>query len=404
MSLSIRAREQSAWTRIPAQLQHHFFLRAEEEAKKCKQTLIERAEKLDELKEHIRSEPLPTFSDWEKMRVAVVDGSNSPSTSERLGARYGTFCAGYLIFEGKRLVDEGYSAGHIHQDQLGAPEQTQKILGLLRVSLERDAAAQCLDKDVDLVLIDGSFFGYRAEAHSVRELEFEVEGFNSGVSLVDALTDKSRALLNSGKVVGIIKRTRTSAIDGWLTYKHGNEDHCINTNDKHILTSLLPKGGWFAYEWLFGSPRAYSYFSRFRDTYRFLVLRKKQRVYMERVLDAAKQKVEHDIKNSLGYGGEAILKSSRYYARCCSTPPFEFEAKIGEDVTPCLAYFNAFHNPATGLPWPIDLVDENSSLPLGFNKEFVEEIEARLISDPDVKNKLVLQEYFSYLNPQKEED
>ncbi|MBI2184583.1 MAG: DNA double-strand break repair nuclease NurA [Thaumarchaeota archaeon] len=392
------------WTRMPAELQHLFFVRAEEEARRCKQLLLEKADRLKDLAAFVRTEELPETVGWEKMRVAVVDGSNSPSTSERLGGRFGTYCAAYLIFEGKKVVDEGYSAGHIFQEQLGVPEATQKALTLLRVGLERDAALDCLEKDVDLVLIDGSFFGFRADAHIVRDLEIGTGGFESGRDLVYALRDKSRRLLESGRAVGIIKRTRTSALDGWLVYRNGDESKCINTNDKHILTSILPVGHWLAYEWLFDSPRAFNHFTRFRDAYRFLVLREKKQLDMEHVLDAAKRNVEHSIKDALDVTGDVILKAARYYARCCGAPPFEFEAKAGADVEQWLGYFRAFHNPATGLPWPIDLADEDASLPTGFNREFVEEIEARLIRDPEVQDKLELQAYFSYLNPQKEED
>lgn len=54
----------------------------------------------------------------------------------------------------------------------------------------------------------------------------------------------------------------------------------------------------------------------------------------------------------------------------------------------------------TGLPFPIDLIDENVLLPRGFTKEFVEEVEALLIQDKAL-DKVDLSNYFSYLNPQK---
>ncbi len=69
-------------------------------------------------------------------------------------------------------------------------------------------------------------------------------------------------------------------------------------------------------------------------------------------------------------------------------------------LCPC---FMAHHNPATGLPWPLDLVDMNARLPHGFNKEFVEEIEAILIRDATVPKDALL-DYFTHLNPQKEEE
>jgi hypothetical protein len=39
----------------------------------------------------------------------------------------------------------------------------------------------------------------------------------------------------------------------------------------------------------------------------------------------------------------------------------------------------AVHSRATGLPLPLDMMDQNVGLPAGFTREFVEEIEANLI-------------------------
>ena len=69
-------------------------------------------------------------------------------------------------------------------------------------------------------------------------------------------------------------------------------------------------------------------------------------------------------------------------------------------IAPLLAYFQANYNPATGFPFPIDLIDESVSLPRKFTKEFVEEIEALLIQDEEL-DKIDLSNYFAYLNPQK---
>lgn len=64
-----------------------------------------------------------------------------------------------------------------------------------------------------------------------------------------------------------------------------------------------------------------------------------------------------------------------------------------------LAYFQANPNPVTGLPFPIDLIDQNVSLPRGFTKEFVE---ALLIRDRELDG-FDLSNYFMYINPQMEE-
>jgi hypothetical protein len=66
------------------------------------------------------------------------------------------------------------------------------------------------------------------------------------------------------------------------------------------------------------------------------------------------------------------------------------------------AYLAAMHNPATGLPLPLDMVDQNEGLPRGFTREFVEEIEANLVRDTEL-DKSDLQSHFAHLSPQKKE-
>jgi hypothetical protein len=70
-----------------------------------------------------------------------------------------------------------------------------------------------------------------------------------------------------------------------------------------------------------------------------------------------------------------------------------------EQIVPYLA---AVHNPATGLPLPLDMIDQNVGLPQGFTREFIEEIEANLVRDSAL-DKFDLQHHFAYLNPQKQE-
>ncbi|MEM2429235.1 MAG: DNA double-strand break repair nuclease NurA [Nitrososphaerales archaeon] len=398
-------KEVSDWLKLPVQLQHQFFQHASEEAERCKKRLLERMKRINELKRYIRTEPIPDSDDWKDLRVAVIDGSNSPSTSERLGSRFGTYCAGYMIFEGRDFVEEGYRAGRFTYDQIGSQDVTQKILHMFRCKLEREVALHCLEeKNADYILIDGSFYGFRIEACLINNEPLNAYGYSIGMDLTEDVRDLTWDLLKSRKVVGIIKRTRTNALDGWLVYLHGNEDHCIDANDKYIMSLILPIQHWFSYKWLFGSAISFNFYSRFRNLYRRIVLHEKKNVTMDEIYEASRGNLSQEIKESLGMNVDEFLQTARYYIRCCNASPFEFETHKDMDVRLILSYFKNFHNPATGLPWPLDLIDENITLPRGFNKEFVEEIEARLIRDPEVSNKLALQEYFSYLNPQKAED
>jgi len=382
--------DEYSWVKLPQPLQHQFFKLAEREAKRCK--------------ERIKGKPIPDSDEWRRWRVAVVDGSNSPTTSERLGIRVGTYCASYLIFEGMQQVDEGYVSRCYIDEQLEGYSDALTLLELLRLNLERELAYRCLkEKDVDWVILDGSFFGFRASAHRIRKENMDADAYRLGQELISSIRDKTLALMDSRKAVGLIKRSRTAAIDGWLLYKYGDLDRCVGANDKYILTALLQPGHYFAYEWLFGKADAYNYFAQMRALYNYTKLSKKGIRSMDQLYDSAKRKVTYSIYRSLKYAVERITNLARYFVRCGEPPPFEFEVKVGTHIEPILSYFKAFHNPATGLPWSLDLVDLSTTIPKGFNKEFVEEIEALLIKEGSTQ-KEALHNYFAYLNPQKEED
>jgi len=398
-----RETEYPDWSKMPITLQHQFFSHARDEALACKQKLTEQAEKIRQFSSFPEFKRVSEDDQWKNWTVACVDGSYSPAISERIGARYGAYCGGYLIFKGEELVDEGYQSGTLSQDQVEDPEYTGMILSLLCINLERKIALHCLKNEgVDLLLIDGSFFGFRARCSEIRNKEINNGDFVTGGDLVDSVRDKSIELVNSGKAVGIIKRVHTTALDGWLLYKHGDESCCMGRNDRSILASLMSPKSWFAYEWLLGSPGAFNQFTGFRETYRRLVARRRFKG-MNSVFKETVRLIERDIKRNLNCAPDDVLQTARRYLRCNnSAPPFCFETRKDADPKPLVAYFQAVHNPATGLPFPIDLIDENVSLPRGFTKEFVEEVEALLIRDEEL-DKIDLSNYFMYINPQKEE-
>lgn len=396
--------DEYSWVKLPQPLQHQFFKLAEKEAKKCKERIQQKQQKLKSLSGLIKGKPIPDSDEWRRWRVAVIDGSNSPTTSERLGIRVGTYCASYLIFEGMQQVDEGYVSRCYIAEQLEGYGDALTLLELLRLDLERELAYRCLkEKNVDWVILDGSFFGFRASAYRIKKENLGADEHRLGQELITSVRDKTLALMDSKKAVGLIKRSRAAAIDGWLLYKYGDLDKCVGANDKYILTALLQPAHYFAYEWIFGKADAYHYFAQMRDLYNYANLSKKRIKNMDQLYDSAKRKVTHSIYRSLNYAVERITSLARYFVRCGEPPPFEFEVKIGTDIDPILSYFKALHNPATGLPWPLDLVDLSATIPKGFNKEFVEEIEALLIKDSSTRKEALLN-YFAYLNPQKEED
>ncbi|MCS4537279.1 MAG: DNA double-strand break repair nuclease NurA [Thaumarchaeota archaeon] len=395
--------ETTAWAKMPSQLQHEFMGDAGREAEKVKKSLAQKLKKLERLKKSFETKKIPENDNWKKLRVAAVDGSNSPSTSERLGVRYGAFAAGFMIFEGNRIVDEGYRSGSYSQEQLSDRDIARDTLSMLRTRLEREVALYCLQKNVDYILIDGSFFGYGAEALMINGKDIGVQGYNNGSELTLDIGNKTWELLKSGKVAGIIKRTRTSVIDGWLTKMNGTAAECLNMNDKYAMTYILPLRHWFAFEWLLEEKSAHHYHARFRNVFR-LFMEKGRNLSTDVIWGRTKKNFERNCIRNLLKTGALVSQSARYFVRCSANPPFQFEMFEKADPAPLLPYFLAFHNPATGLPWPIDLIDANVSVPQGFTKEFVDEVQARLLHDPEMSDKLKLMEFFSYLNPQKEEE
>lgn len=374
----ITEEEFSDWVKIPVTLQHQFFELARAEAEKIRKRLLEERKKLDELRKHFSFRGVEVDDDWRKMRVVCVDGSDSPVMTEKLGGRFGTFAGGYLVFDGDRIVGEDYLSGYFSEDQLGDPQDAQKILELLRWKLERDLALRCLnDFNPDLVLLDGSFFGYRAKCSLVRNLPIDVGDFKTGGELVDDVTKQTIKLLDSGRAVGVIKRVRTAAIDGWILYTTGKEETCLNRNDRDVLMTLMPLKHYFSYESLLGNPVAYNYFGWYRTVAKEFVGHLAQNT-----LDEAKRRFELQVNTDLGRGYLSEVKSTaRYYIRTSENPPVCFETPQNMPIENIVNYFQAFHNPATGLPFPLDLTDQNVTMPRGFARSFTQEVEALLLRE-----------------------
>ena len=124
---------------------------------------------------------------------------------------------------------------------------------------------------------------------------------------------------------------------------------------------------------------------------------------MESIFDACRGDVDRNVRRDLLYEPKYVFRTARHYVRCSyPAPPFCFETPIDCNLDALLAFFKASCNKATGLPMPLDLTDQDITIPAGFTREFVEEIEARLVKDPDM-DKYELENHFASLNPQKQE-
>jgi len=390
------------WLKLPVKLQHQFFEHAAAEAQRTKKLLVEQKRRLEEVGKLLSFKSIPEDDSWKDWRIAVVDGSDSPVMSERIGGRFGTYSAGYHIFGGMELVEEEYFSGYMTDDQVGNREASQKVLGLLTTELEREAALKCLEKDVDLIMIDGPFFGFRPRCRIVAEKDIAMPRPRKGSDLVKRLVEMSQELLDCGKAVGIVKRIETAAIDGWTILKTGNRDLALSRNDKDILASFMKPGESFSYEEHFGSPDAFNYLSRLAWAFGRFYTTEGGRS-MESIYRACRGDVERNIRRDINCDPSQILRTARYFVRCSyPAPPFAIEVKPGTEIEPLLAFCEATCNKATGLPLALDLMDQDIGIPRGFTREFVEEIEATLARDPDL-DKFELETRFSSLNPQKQE-
>ena len=393
--------EFTEWAKIPKAMQHQFFELAEKEAMRTKARLLENQVKLDRIRRLVKFRDVPQSNEWKRWRVCVVDGSDSPVMSERVGGRFGTYGATYHIYEGLELVEEDYFSGLVIDLQVGDSEASKKMLSLLATCLERDVALSCLDKDVDLLLVDGSFFGFRPRCRIIHPRKVPNTEFKDGTDLTKHVRDASIRLVASGKAVGIIKRVQAAALDGWNIYRNGNDNMVLNRNDKEILSSSMKERQWFSYESAFGDPILYNYFTRLALAYNRYAVDTSRTI--ESIFKACKDDVDRNVRRDLLCDSARIFRTSRYFIRCSyPSPPFCFETPIDYELNNLLGFFVATCNRATGLPLPLDLTDQDITMPTGFTQEFVEEIEANLVKDPDL-DKYEIANHFASLNPQKQE-
>jgi len=391
------------WVKIPVSMQHQFFELAANEAQRTKLRLLEHKKRLNELRGILQFDTLSESTDWKDWKIAYVDGSDSPVLSRHMGGRFGTYAAGWNVYRGDELQSEQYFSGKMVDFETGDIEVSKKILELLSASLERDITLKCLEEESpDLIIIDGSFFGFATRSRLVRERKIAQDEYEQGSDLIDHLVNSTSRLLQSGKAVGIIKRVTTAAIDGWIIKRDGDDRNVLHTNDRHILSSLLAVGQIFSYTRTLGDPHGFNFFSRLASAYRRYIERLGVKD-IDVILRNARSEIEASITRNLGCQPKIVLSTERMYLRSdYPAPPFCIEFKAGKDMSKIVAYLAAVHNPASGLPLPLDMVDENVGLPRGFTKEFVEEIEANLVRDPQL-DKFDLQNHFAHLNPQKEE-
>ena len=394
------ASEENPLLTLPKPIVDALFENAEREASKAKERILSLKRRLEELKGFFKFKQI---SGHRSGRIVVSDGSMSVAPSRRLGSSFAIYSAGYMVFDGDRLVDEKYYAGSLSWPH-GGGRGFLILLRLLMANAEREAALEAYWKhNPDLILLDGPFFYFRSYCRRIRDVQLGIPKIRTGLDLVRMVRDKTLTLMNTGKAVCVIRRSSIRAIDGWKLYNQG-EEATFGTNDKHLLTMIMPPRTLWSYPEALGE-KFYIY-SVFYWFYRH----ERQRGKTARELFKERENLfaqsERDLKNRFERDLELskIPSMVRFYIRySASAPPFEVEATPRFNAEEFAEYFVDFHNPVTGLPYPTDLIDGAVTLPRGATTTFTEEIEARLVRDREIADKTVISQYFTVLNPQKKE-
>ncbi|MEM3745772.1 MAG: DNA double-strand break repair nuclease NurA [Candidatus Bathyarchaeia archaeon] len=385
--------EAPEWIKLPVDLQHIFFELAEKEADDLSEAIRRINMSLKKIKDmlcqNIRSIPVQTKSSI----IAAVDSSRSPKLSERLGIKYGVYATGIVYLRGAERR-ERFEPGVFRCMQALSRENSRRLFDLLTIKNERKVAREAL-KDCDLLFIDGSFYSFVFPALSImksgrlerREKEIIEDIFN--------LTEELR---ESGKVLGVVKRSHSRILGGWLLLESGLEDF-INVLDKHIFSLLMPEKTFFEYSSIVKDhhPSIYTKVA-------YLASLKAPLLSLAR--DSLIKEAEKSIYSpfeKLGLSKDGFDRMRRAQVRFYpGVPPCELEHPNTMDLKEILSEENLF-NETTNLPLALDLVDSLVNISSKFTDEFVSEIEGRVLekiarNDGNIE---AIKAFFTFLNPQK---
>jgi len=370
--------EENPLLQMPRPLVDTFFQLAEEHATNTLKKIRDAEVRIHKIAKYIESKPVKPVET--SLTIATVDGSISPKSSNRLGTRMAVLSAGYKIFRKEKLIEERFS-GDVFSEGSIEGHMFSILSSLKMIRMERIAALEALKRHPDLLLIDGPFFSFLYPPSWV------VRYAPEGIEIVQDILRSTSKIIASGKAIGVIKRSALRAIDGWLFAK-GKEDLVTNMRDKYILTRLMPPLTYWDYESIMDDPMVYS---------RAISRAQLRGLKGEEALRWAKMILKRD-QTRLGIVSPPKLK--RGYIRSSSeTAPFEVELPANMSIKKIAEKIIPLCNPATGLPFPLDLIDADISLDRRIAKTFADEVEARVLDE----NPKAVKDYFTGINPQKEE-
>jgi len=358
----------------PKKLIENFFNLAEEDAKKILEELEKDKVFIDKVSETIRSEPIKP-REHPSIKVAVIDGSCTPLPSMKIGVGLAVVSAGYLIADGTKIVKNDYCANSFTDRQ--NPEEFKFAIQLGMTLLERRMAVEALKEDPDLVLIDGSLAFPRYPPLGVELSPVKAEIRN--------LTEK---IVNSGKAIGIIKRSGLVAIQAELFLRGEISWSEIRLlRDKYILDNLLPEKTIWKYRMFTDKvPQALS---------------KTLRQLKRTVTTVTPEEFLKGYNNN--YMKEIATQPTlmRTYMRAFKeASPFEIEHPPQINIADVAEKLWPLCNEATGLPIILDLLDHDVGIEKSLMQAYADEVHARALAKAtDIKT---LRSIFKPLNPEKE--
>jgi hypothetical protein len=313
--------------------------------------------------------------------------------SERLGVRYGVFATGLIYLRGTEERSEVYRAGTFKRKQAFSQDRSKHFFSLLTNYVERKLALEALDK-CDLLILDGSFYSFLIPVERMKK---------SGLygseeeKLVDETFKLTETLRRSGKTIGVIKRSHTRAIGGYLAQEDKSTPFAT-TIDKLILSNIMPGNSYLNYREVVGE-KPVQIFTQFAS----LV---SAGLDKDEAMREAVRKAYRPFE-ILGYDKKILDGMRRIQVRAYNhVPPAEIEYPTTMSLNSLLEFLGQkdFFNETTNLPLAIDLVDNLVTVSQKFTGEFVSEVEGRVLEKMLKKRENIenARTFFTLLNPQKE--
>jgi hypothetical protein len=391
--VNLLAEEFIEWLKLPHDLQAKFFQEAENESNLIIRQVNEIARGLVHLTSLLQPHIRPLQKEDDQFVVTAVDSSRSPRLSERVGVRYGVLASGALTLKALERIEDRYEASVFKRKQAYSKDKSRYLFDLLATYAERKLALSAVEKS-DIVLIDGSFFGFIYGG-----LRMKKEGLfgEEEQILMDKAFEMTKQLIESRKAMAVIKRSHSRAIGGWLALENKPTNPYTTLIDKFILSYIMPRETIFFYDDLLGSERHVAFY-----TY-VSAMARRGLTQREDLVQEALERLYRPFDN-LGFDRSGFDSLTRLQVKPfagVSSCEIEYPRSIGLDKVQTWLGQPFFFNEGTGLPLALDLIDSLVDIPVSFTDEFVAEVEARAVEKLRGESTEALRLFFTYLNPQK---